>query len=327
MLIAVNSLGPIPLASAGERRTGYFTFAADPTLARYAWPFFSITGNNEGPTFLLTAGIHAAEYTGIDAAIRLGHLLEPAHVRGRVVIIPLLNRPGFYERSIYVNPEDNDNMNRVFPGRPDGTWSERFAHWLLNEVIAPCEYAVDLHAGDMIEDLIPFVIYRETGDERVDGRTRRMIDAYGAEWVVKAMPTGERPGTLYAAASARGVAAMIAESGRIGQVEPDAVARHVGGVQNILRAVGVLDGDPADVPRPRLLTRFEWLRSPVEGFFRCGVDVGARVRSGQALGDMVDLLGEPLGRIESPVDGIVLFLVTSPAIKKDGLLLGVGVPE
>lgn len=323
----MSSLGPIALAASGERRSGYFTFAADPGLAKYSWPFFSITGRRDGPLFLITAGIHAAEYTGIDAAIRLGHLLDPAQVRGRVAIIPLLNRPGFYERSIYVNPEDNDNMNRVFPGRPDGTWSERFAHWLLNEVVARCEYVIDLHAGDLIEDLVPFVTYRETGNKDVDGRARRMADAYGAEWLVKGQPTGERLGLLYAAAAARGVAAMIAESGRIGQLEADAVGRHVNGVQNILRAVGVLDGEPARVAQPRVLNRFEWLRSPFEGLFRCAVHVGDRVRTGQALGEIVDLLGERLGRIESPVEGIVLFLVTSPAIKKDGLLLGVGVPE
>src|SRR5919197_1115744 len=146
----------------------------------------------DGPTFLLTAGIHAAEYTGVDAAIRLGHLIEPDQVRGRIVIIPMLNQPGFYERSIYVNPEDNDNINRVFPGRPDGTWSERFAHHLLTEVIQRSDYAIDLHAGDMIEDLEPFVIYRETGDAELDEKARRMINAYGAELVVKAMPTGER---------------------------------------------------------------------------------------------------------------------------------------
>src|SRR2546422_2985916 len=323
----MSSLGPIPLAASGERRSGYFTFAADPGLAKYSWPSCGFGGGREGPPFLITAGIHAAEYTGIDAAIRLGRILEPSRVAGRVVIIPLLNRPGFYERSIYVNPEDNDNMNRVFPGRPDGTWSERFAHSLLNEVVARSEYAVDLHAGDMIEDLVPFVTYRETGDERVDARAKQMAEAYGAEWLVRAMPTGERAGLLFAAAAARGVAAMIAESGGIGQLEADAVARHVNGVQNILHAVGVLDGEPARAARPRVLNRFEWLRSPYEGIFRCAVHVGDRVRKGQSLGEMVDLLGEPLGRIESPVEGIVLFLVTSPAIKKDGLLLGVGVPE
>ena len=158
-----GSIGPIPLPEAGQKRSGLFTFEADPELARYQWPYFSIVGAASGPTFLVTAGIHAAEYTGIEAAIRLGRTIDPADVRGTIIIVPLLNRPGFYERSIYVNPEDNDNMNRVFPGRPDGTWSERFAHHFLNDVIAGANYAIDLHAGDMIEDLVPFVGYRRDG--------------------------------------------------------------------------------------------------------------------------------------------------------------------
>lgn len=311
----------------GQTQSGFFTFAAEPQLAKYQWPFFSVAGTLRGPTVLVTAGIHAAEYTGIAAAIRLGRLLDPEKVSGTVVVLPLLNRPGFYERSIYVNPEDNENMNRVFPGRPDGTWSERFAHHLLNEVIARCDYAIDLHAGDMIEDLVPFTTFRETGNAELDRRARRMADAYGARWLVKGAPSGERPGLLYAAAASRGVAAMIAESGRIGQVEESAVARHVAGVLNILRTIGVLAGKPRKVAKPRVLERFDWLRSPHEGIFQCRVKVNARVRKGQLLGEMVDLLGNHLGDVKAPDKGVVLFLVTSPAIKKDGLLLGIGVPK
>ena len=244
-----------------------------------------------------------------------------------MVIIPLLNRPGFYERSIYVNPEDNDNMNRVFPGDPNGTWSERFAHHLLNEVIASCDYAIDLHAGDLIEDLVPFVVYHETGQAEVDQRALQMAEAYGACWLVKATPSGERPGLLYAAAAERGVAAMIAESGRCGLLEEEAVARHVDGVLNILRTVGALRGAPRPVEPPTVVERFEWLRSEHEGIFHCRVRVDEQVRAGQVIGEMVDLLGNPLGEVTSPADGVVLFLVTSPAIKKDGLLLGIGVSD
>jgi uncharacterized protein len=323
-----GSLGPIPLPEAGQKRSGYFTFQADPELARYQWPFFSIVGARGGPTFLVTAGIHAAEYTGIEAAIRLGRTIDPAELTGTVVIVPLLNRPGFYERSIYVNPEDNDNMNRVFPGRPDGTWSERFAHHFLNDVIAGATHAIDLHAGDMIEDLVPFVAYRETGQAEIDRTAQRMLEAYGAAWAVKTLPSGERSGLLYAAAAARGLSAILAESGRCGLVEEDAVQRHVDGVLNILRALGMLEGTPvvALMP-PRMLSRFDWLRSEHQGIFHCAIKVGDRVQAGQVLGEMVDLLGNRLGEVIAPVDGVVLFLVTSPAIKQDGLLMGVGVPE
>jgi predicted deacylase len=324
-----TSIGHIPLPDTGARSSGYFSFD-DPelTLGKYEWPYFAVVGAQAGPTFLLTAGIHAAEYTGILAAIRLGSALQPADVQGTVVIIPLLNRPGFFERCVYINPVDGENLNRIFPGRADGSWSDRFAHHLLNDIVVKCDYMLDLHAGDMIEDLEPFLIFTETGNTEVDARSRRMIDSYGGvRWATRGAPSGERPGSLYATAAQRGVPAMIAESGRCGLVEEDAIQRHVDGVRNIWRTIGLLtDAKAASVDPPQVLNRFEWLRSEQQGIFESGVRVNEEVRAGQSLGRMIDLLGNPLAEVTSPADGVVLFTVTSPAIKQDGLLLGIGVP-
>jgi predicted deacylase len=316
-----SAIGPIAIPAAGERASGHFTFAGDDGLAKYEWPYIVIAGKVSGATVLVTAGIHAAEYTGIEAAIRLGRTLDPADVRGILLVIPLLNRPGFYERSVYVNPEDGDNLNRLFPGDPKGKWGERFAHRLLTEIVTRCEYAIDLHAGDLIEELTPFVIYRETGEAALDDRIRKMADAYGARWAVKSAPTGERPGSLYAL---NGVASMLAESGGRGLLIEADVVRHVDGVTNVLRAIGALDGAPKRVPPPRVASSFDWLRSPVEGIFHCRVTVEQQVAAGDVVGELVDLVGEPLATVKAPVSGVVLFLVTSPAIKKDGLLLAIG---
>ena len=319
-----RSLGPIPLPAAGERATGEFTFAGDPGLEKYRWPFIALTGAFDGPTILITAGIHAAEYTGIEAAIQLGRTLDPGQLRGTVVIIPLLNRPGFYERSIYVNPEDNDNLNRVFPGRADGSWGERFAHRLLGEIVTKCDSVIDLHAGDLIEQLVPFVIYRETGDAALDSRIARMANAYGARWAVKSAPTGERPGSLFAVASLNGVAGMVAESGGRGLLIEADVARHVKGVTNVLRAVGALTGVPDLVKPPTVVKSFDWLRSPAEGIFHPRVAVGHMVKKDEAVGELVDLVGAPIATVTAHTSGVLLFIVTSPAIKKDGLLLAIG---
>src|SRR5947199_10486869 len=101
-----RSIGPIPLPEPGAKLQSYFTFD-DPLLGKYQWPYFAVVGPQPGLKFLLTAGIHAAEYTGTLAAVRLGRLLvsKSAQVNGTIVVIPLLNRPGFFERSVYVNPE------------------------------------------------------------------------------------------------------------------------------------------------------------------------------------------------------------------------------
>jgi hypothetical protein len=318
------AIGPIALPAAGARAPGHFTFARDEGLAKYEWPYLAIVGTSTGPNVLVTAGIHAAEYTGIEAAIRLGRSLDPHQVRGTLVVIPVLNRPGFYERSVYVNPEDGDNLNRLFPGDPKGKWGERFAHRLLTEIVTRCEYAIDLHAGDMVEDLTPFVIYRETGADALDGRIRAMANAYGARWAVKSAPSGERPGSLYAVAALNGVAAMLAESGGRGLLIEEDVARHVRGVTNILRTIGALEGEPERVAPPRVVRSFEWLRSPAEGLFRCRARVEQEVAQGDVVGELVDLVGGPLATLRAPVSGVVLFVVTSPAIKKDGLLLAIG---
>jgi predicted deacylase len=317
-------IGPIAIPAAGERRAGTFTFGGDEGLAKYEWPYIAIAGPIAGPTVLITAGIHAAEYTGIEAAIRIGRATSPDAVRGTILILPLLNRPGFYERSIYVNPEDGDNLNRLFPGKTDGTWGERFAHRLLTEIVTRCDYSIDLHAGDLIEDLVPFVIYRETKNAALDERIQGMANAYGARWAVKTAPTGERPGTLMAVAAQNGVAAMLAESGGRGQLIEEDVARHVAGVTNILRTIGAIGGRPKRVEPPTVVKSFDWLRSPVEGIFHSHVRVDQVVTARDLVGDMTDLVGEPIAAVTAPVSGVVLFIVTSPAIKKGGLLLAIG---
>lgn len=317
-------IGPIEIPDRTGRTSGSFTFAVDAGLARYRWPFIAIRGGDDGPRVLVTAGIHAAEYTGIEAATRLGRGIDPQEVRGTLLFIPLLNRPGFYERSIYVNPEDNDNLNRLFPGDANGTWGQRFAHHLLTEIVTAHTHAIDLHAGDLIEELTPFVIYRTTGDARRDAEIVRMANAYGAEWAVASAPTGERPGSLYAVAASSGVAAMLAESGGRGLLIEEDVMRHVRGVTNILRTIGALDGAPDPVAPPTVVDSFDWVRSPAEGVFHCSVRVGHRVRVGDLVGDLTDLVGEPIAPVRAPVSGVVLFVVTSPAIKKDGLLLAIG---
>jgi predicted deacylase len=321
-------LGPIALPEPGSQASGYFTFE-DELLGKYQWPYFAVVGREPGLSFLLTAGIHAAEYTGTLAALRLARQLQPTHVRGTIVVIPLLNRPGFFERSVYVNPEDGQNLNRAFPGNPNGTWSERFAYHLLNDIVLKVDRAMDLHAGDMVEDLEPFLGYFETGNAELDARSREMIEAYsGAKWVTRAAPSGERAGMLFGAAAQHGVPSILAESGGRGLPIDQDVQRHVSGVQNIWRTLGLLNDAPAR-PRnaPRVIARNEWMRSAHEGIFLCSVAPGDEVMTGQRLGEMVDLLGNHLATIEAPAAGVILFTVTSPAIKKDGLLLAVGVPE
>src|SRR5687767_14422115 len=142
----VSQLGPLR-ASVGQAVSGYLEVPAlNDGGARI--PVSLIRGSDDGPVLALIAGTHGYEYPGITALQRLRQSIDPSALRGSLILVHIANPPSFYGRTIYVSPADGKNLNRVFPGRPDGTLSERIAHTITTEVIAKADFLVDLHAGD-----------------------------------------------------------------------------------------------------------------------------------------------------------------------------------
>jgi hypothetical protein len=289
-------------------------------------PAFVIRGAHAGPTLAVTAGIHAAEYAGIAAAITTGRTLDPQALRGTVIIVPLVNSPGFYDRAMYTNPRDGKNINRVFPGRANGSASERVTHFLTQELFSGADAYIDLHGGDLIEGLIPFSVYQLTGTDAVDRRSADLAEALDLDYIL-AVPAGALHGGSYAAAAAMGISALIAEAGQQGIYDSAAEARHIRGLNNALIRLGMLDGTEQRYGIPKRLVRFTWLYAEVQGLFYPRVAVGDLVESGQPVGEIRDLLGEPLQTLHADVRGPVLFLVTALAVNKGNPLMGIGTEE
>ncbi|MDQ7819076.1 MAG: succinylglutamate desuccinylase/aspartoacylase family protein [Armatimonadota bacterium] len=286
-------------------------------------PAVVIRGADDGPTLTITAGVHAAEYAGIAAAIRLGQELDPARLRGTLIIVSLINTPGFYERSMYVNPRDGKNINRIFPGDMAGSPSERVTHFLTNELIKGSDAYIDLHGGDMIESLIPFAIYQQTGNAGLDRSAETMAEAFDLDYVIAAPPDAV-PGASYVAAARLGIPAIIAEVGQQGVLDRASVERHVRGVTNVMVRLGMLQGQLVLRASPRRLSRFLWVRAPVEGAFYPAVTTGQMVERSQIIGEVRDLFGDLLAVLEAPANGVVLFMVTALAVRKDDPLFGIG---
>ncbi len=293
-----------------------------------AWelPAFVIRGEEKGPTLAVTAGVHAAEYAGIAAAINAGRTVDPARLRGTMIIVPLVNTAGFYERAMYTNPRDGKNINRVFPGRANGSAAERVTHFLTQELFAGADAYIDLHGGDMIESLIPFSLYQITGKEKLDARSAELAEALDLDYIL-AVPSGSLQGASYAAAAALGIPALIAEAGQQGIYDKAAEARHTRGMGNVMIRLGMLDGTEQRYGIPKRLARFDWLYAKAQGLFYPGVAVGDLVQSGQAVGEVRDLFGEALQTLHADVSGPVLFLVTALAVRKGDPLMGVGTEE
>lgn len=295
-------------------------------LADLEWAVTSITGSQPGPAVFVNAGIHGAEYPAVQTVIELASALDSAQIRGTVVLMPVVNVPSFWERSMFVCPVDGKNLNRVFPGSPDGTFSEQLAHALMNAFILHADAHIDLHGGDMVEALVPFSIVQR-GDSAVHQRALDLATAFGLPYLL----TVERPiqsgsgTTTCAAAVAQGTPSFIAEAGGTGQLDPESVSILRDGVLRVLAHLGMMASGVSAAPQPVLLSAFEWLYSPAAGMFYPTVAVGDVVGSGDVVGAIGSLYGEQVGEIVSPVDGRVLFLTTSPAMKEQGLLMGIGV--
>jgi uncharacterized protein len=286
----------------------------------YQLPMWLINGYAEGPTLVVTAGVHAAEYASIAAALDLGRSLNPKDLRGRVVVVPVMNIPSFRARSIYVCPLDGRNLNRVFPGNAQGTASEQIADWVFRNVMSQAEYYVDLHGGDLIEALVPFTIFFRSGNGRVDQASLAMAKAFGIHFLM----CSETTGSTLSATTRAGIPSMLAESGGQGIWALEHVANHTTGLHRLLRHLEMIPGGAPEPVPFTLLERFLWLRSEHEGFWYPGIAVGTVVEAGQELGSVKNLQGRVLQTAVSPADGRVLFLVSSLAINKADPLMGIG---
>jgi hypothetical protein len=284
-------------------------------------PVAVINGKADGPVFAVTAGVHGAEYPGIEAAIRLSRTLNPAEVRGAVIVVPLVSVPAFQRRAIYVNPLDGINFNRVCPGNPTGTITEIMADLLFKNVIAQADYYVDLHGGDMIEALVPFTLYYRSGNQKVDDASKALAEAYGIPII---LGTTALRGGSYGAAAAMGKPAILTEAGGQGILDEPSTQTHVTGVLNALRKFGCLSGTPAAVPPPTYYSKFVWVAAEQDCVYYPKVTVGQQVQEGDLIAEFTDLFGDKIGDLRSPATGPVLFLVTSPAINKNDPLMAIG---
>jgi hypothetical protein len=287
-------------------------------------PCFAAVGEADGPHLCLLGGIHGGEYSSIAAIVRFMNALDTHELSGRITAVPIVSMPSFRARTAFVVPQDGKNLNRCFPGSLDGSFSDVLAHFVFEELIAPSDYLLDLHGGDMVEALEPFALYDESP---VEEQARALAIAFGLPYVVRSSPS-EAPisGTTTSAAAAVRIPAVIAEAGGCGLLEEHAVRVHLDGIGNALRHLGMLPGEVTPPPaHMRSVGRFVWLRSVEAGWWQPDVVAGDEVSLGSILGTVRNLFGDVVEHVSAPRDGVVLFLTTSPAVDENGLLLGLGV--
>ena len=282
-------------------------------------PFTILHGSKPGPVLALVAGTHGVEYPPVLALQRLRASIDPRTLSGTVVLVHMANMPSFLARTIYYGPKDGQNLNRVFPGKRDGTLSERIAFVLTTAVIDRATHVIDIHCGDGNEWLRPYSYWVVTAAPQVVAASKDLALAFGLDHIV--IDT-ERPtdptASVYLANTAmtRGKPALTAESGGWSRTDEESIARIERGVAGVLKHLGMRPEGPGPVAHPVWLGRNEVLRSGFTGLLYPMVEPGQTVAQGTIIARVTDFHGRMLEEIRAPFAGEILYVVATPPIAK-----------
>jgi uncharacterized protein len=292
-------------------------------------PVAVVNGTKPGPVLAVVAGAHGTEYASIIAVERLIQELDPTAISGTVILVPLINVPSFEQKIAHVNPTDAKSMNRFYPGRMDGTQTERASFLITREVVDKCDHLIDLHGGDLDESLRPYSYWTKTGNEKQDAKSREMVLAFGLDTIIISADRPKDPAAsryLENTASLRGKASITAEAGHAGTVESDDVKALVDGSRSVMRYLKMMDGAPSTVEAPVWIERVAGMTSDVNGIFYPAVTRGTYVQKGMKVGHITDYLGKTIFEAKAPESGVVLFIRAVPSMTKGETIANIGVP-
>jgi hypothetical protein len=314
-------------AAAGQKATGYLEVPAGVDAAT-SIPVVVVNGAKPGKILALVSGAHGTEYTSIIAIEKLIGALDPAQVSGTIILVPLVNIASFEQKVPHVNPIDGKSMNRFYPGRGDGTQTERASFLITKEIIDRCDYLIDYHGGDLDESLRPYAYWGPTGKEGQDRISKQMVLAFGLDHIII---WRERPvdpaATRYLdnTASVRGKPSIVVEAGHAGTVETDDLALLVNGTLSTMRALKMLPGDAHSIENPVWLDKIVDVTGEQLGIFYPLVKRGTYVEAGMKLGTVTDFFGKVIAEPRAPIAGVILHVDALPTIKKGDNIANIGV--
>lgn len=271
-------------------------------------PVVVINGGEDGPTLCLTAGVHATEYAPIAAVMELVQSIDPARLRGAVIAVPVTNMRMFESRTGFTSPLDGLNLNKIAPGRRDGSISEILADVMLREVIGAAEYHIDFHAGDLGEELYPFAGYSLTGRRDLDAKGEALARAFTPLLISLSPPDSPIPpfaGSLNHAATRNGVVSILAEAGGNGTLDDADVRVHVEGARRVMGHLGMIDGQPTTQGKRVAARDRVVIRAKRAGLLRLTARIGDEIEAGEELGEIRDVFGAVIERVCATGSGIV----------------------
>ncbi len=278
-----------------------------------------INGAQPGPVVAFVSGAHGTEYASIVALTRLIERVDPKTLAGTVIVVPLLNVASFEQMVPHINPVDRKGMNASYPGDATGTQTPRTLALIAEQVVKPADVVVDLHGGDLDEDLRPYSYWIRGGSAALDSASRTLALAFGLDMIIVrdvdlSNPASTRSLSGFAMAARK--TTFVAEAGRSGLVSKDDLDALVNGSLNVLGALKMIRHAAPALPRVTWVGTDARVRADAGGMFFATAKRGSTVKKGAKIGYQTDYVGRPTGDVLAPQDGVISFIRGVPSLSK-----------
>jgi predicted deacylase len=314
---SLAGLNPVP----GDKASGYLEVKAGTDSTRL--PITVIRGATPGPVLALVAGTHGNELAPLAALEKLRRDLDPKTLSGTVILVHAANPPAVQARTAR-SSVDNKNLNRVYPGKADGTLTERIAFAITAEIVATCDYLIDLHSADATSSERPFTYSARPGiDAAIDSAALAMATAWGDPYIVWDNKGPRDPAAslyLQTTAHLRGKPALSVEAGSLDVPQSMSVARHLDGIRRVMRSLKMIAGSVTPGAAQTLLKSSATALAPESGMWRAAVTKDQKVTKDQLLGTLTDAFGEKLAEVRAAIAGRVMYVVLAPPVNKGDAL-------
>ncbi len=280
-------------------------------------PLVGLRGVEPGPTLCVTAGVHGDELNGVAIARRFADEVEPGRLRGSLVVAPIVNTHGFSNGSRYL--PDRRDLNRFFPGRPNGSAASRIALELFDQVIRTCDYLVDIHTGSLNRANLP-----QLRGDLSDVPTLQVAWGFGTEHVVHSM--GPK-GTLRRAAGEAGIAAVLYEAGEPMRFQPAEIEEGVQGLRTLMASLDMAIGSDPPKLAQHIYFSTSWVRADMGGIYIPVVALGQQVEVGALLAEITDPFGAERAEVRAPRAGRVLGMAIGQVVIPGFALFHIGIEE
>ena len=285
-----------------------------------------INGAKPGPVVAFVSGAHGTEYTSIVALTRIIDRIDPKTLTGTVIVVPLVNVASFEQMVPHINPVDRKGMYGGYPGDPAGTQSLRAVALIAENVVKQADVVVDLHGGDLDEDLRPYSYWIRSGNLRKDADSRALALAFGLNMVIVRDIDVSNPAStrsLSGYAISLGKTTLVAEAGHSGIVSKPETDALVNGSLGVLKALKMVVGPTTPAPRVTWVGADQRVRADSGGMFYATATRGIRVEKGAKIGWITDYVGRKVGDVLAPQTGVVTFIRGVPSLSKGATLVTV----